>query len=593
MWRRSLLVGILLLVPHVSRAQEVPERLLPGGSQLYLRWDGMDKHRAAFDKTAVGQMLKDDTGKFLGELWSYLNQLSDVALAKADPNVAALVKEIPPILAGVHHNGFLLGVEVRSILPPDVETVLVFPKAGGPKGSLVPLVEKLAKLAKADVKQTKVGSRRVNVIDGGPVQFGWWQEANNDVNVADVVFVFGTSSPVERAKAVEAGKDTYAQSKNYATLKAFKEFPTWMQAYLDMASLMKKVGDLNSAADQIIGDLGLKGLTSVTMHSGFSGDAERTVVEINTPDSRKGLLALMNKKKISLTNLPPLPNDITGFSVSNFNPRNIYDGGLVIAQAVTNVFLPGADPKEIVRQVEAVLGVKFGEDLFGTFDDLFVTYSSPAEGPFGLGSVYLFKLKDEKKLRTTLDGLFKSIPGAIPFVPIEILYKKARLPRRRDHGIEGQKSPGRILDRQHDDPQRLVHAGQLPAIAVWLHSAQQGRFADLQDGRKINQGSVGLPQGIHGYFRVRSEADHDSDLVRGTGAIQPGQHGSTHRVAGRRFLTSPRYPTPKTPSAAYFQISPSPRMTARKSAWKRERRWRYRFNSRHHAPRAEYSSRGA
>ncbi len=424
MWRRSLLVGIFLLVPQVSQAQEVPERLLPGGSQLYLRWDGLDKHRAAFDKTAVGQMLKDDTGKFLAELWSYLNQLSDVALAKADPNVAALVKEIPPILAGVHHHGFLLGVEVRSILPPDVETVLVFPKAGGPKGALVPLVEKLAKLAKADVKQTKVGSRRVNVIDGGPVQFGWWQEANNDVNVADVVLVFGTSSPVERAKAVEAGKYTYAQSKPFAALKDFKEFPTWMQAYLDMAGLMKKVGDLNPAADQIIGDLGLKGLTSVTMHSGFSGDAERTVVEINTPDSRKGLLALMNKKKISLANLPPLPSDITGFSVSNFNPRSVYEGGLVIAQAATNAFLPGADPKEIVRQVEAVLGVKFGEDLFGTFDDLFVTYSSPAEGPFGLGSVYLFKVKDEKKLRTTLDGLFKSIPGAIPFVPIEILYKK-------------------------------------------------------------------------------------------------------------------------------------------------------------------------
>ncbi len=120
--------------------------------------------------------------------------------------------------------------------------------------------------------------------------------------------------------------------------------------------------------------------------------------------------------------MPPLPSDVTSFSASNFNLRNLYDGGMTIAEAAANVFANGAiDPKESVRQVEALLGVKFGEDLFGSFGDMFVTYSSPSEGPLGLGGVYLFKVKDEKKLSETLEGLFRSIP---PIPGAEVSYKK-------------------------------------------------------------------------------------------------------------------------------------------------------------------------
>ena len=71
--------------------------------------------------------------------------------------------------------------------------------------------------------------------------------------------------------------------------------------------------------------------------------------------------------------------------------------------------------------MEALLGIKFGEDLFGSFGDMFVAYSSPAEGPLGLGGVYLFKVKEEKKLGDTLEALFKAIP---PLPGVEVIYKK-------------------------------------------------------------------------------------------------------------------------------------------------------------------------
>lgn len=415
MWRRLLTVGLLLLLPQVALAQNVPERLLPGGSQIYLHWDGVAKHRANFDKTAVGKMLQEDTGKFLGALGTYIHDLMNVGLQQVDPNIAALIKEVPGILSTMHHHGLVLGIEVKSIVPPQVEGVLVFPQAGGPKGSLVPVLNKIVRLANLDPKETKVGKRTVHELANEVVHFGWWTEANNDV-----VLVVGTTPVVDVAKA--SPKASFAQSKSYARLAAFKEFPVWVRGQVDIAGLLQKVGDLSPDADKLIGALGLRALEGITFQTGFTGPAERSVVEIHTSAPRKGLLNLMNQKTISLADLPPLPSDVTSFSASNFNLRSFFDGGITVAEAVANVFFAGAfDPKESVRQVEGLLGVKFGEDLFGSFGDMFVSYSSPAEGPLGLGGVYLFKVKDEKKLAETLESLFKSIP---PLPGVDVLYKK-------------------------------------------------------------------------------------------------------------------------------------------------------------------------
>src|SRR5262245_8366334 len=58
-------VCLVLLLPALSRAQQEPEELLPAGTQLYLRWDGVEAHRKAYSQTALGKMLQGDTGRFL------------------------------------------------------------------------------------------------------------------------------------------------------------------------------------------------------------------------------------------------------------------------------------------------------------------------------------------------------------------------------------------------------------------------------------------------------------------------------------------------------------------------------------------------
>jgi hypothetical protein len=424
MLRRVTACLALLVAPTLASAQTGPDRLLPAGSQVYFRWDGFDAQRPAYEKTAVGQMMKGDTGKFLGALWDWINDAADLA-GQADPQAPAMIKDALKIVAGVGKNGLTLSVELKQITPPQAQLTLVIPKAAK-EGVLLPFVQKLTGLANAPVQETKVGKRSVSHINVQVVNLGWWAEGD------DVVFVAGTEDPVAYAKMIDNNETGLAQAPLYRQVNGFKEFPIVSRAYLDIASLAKMGSDFSPEVSRLIDDLGLKSVKSVTFVSGYDGPAERAIAEIDIPGPRKGLLALIGQKKISLANLPPLPDDLTSFSASNFNAGRIYDAGIEIVTAGVRMFAPDqADNiKEGIKQFEGILGVKLGDDLFGSFDDMTVTYSTPSEGPLGLGAVYLLKVKNEQKLNAALDTLVKAIPN-LPIPGLNLEFKK-----RPFHGVE-------------------------------------------------------------------------------------------------------------------------------------------------------------
>lgn len=411
MWRRCVLVPLLLLVPVLAPrralAQEAPERLLPPGCQVYFHWDGFDKHRADFDKTALGKMLKGDTGKFLSYLVTYGRQTLETALRREREAKEALVvfDEVIGVLQKVGQHGFIVGLEIKSVQPPQVTAVIVFPENGK---ALTGVIDKILKVAREKPQESQVGKRKVFSFSAprGEVHFGWF------IQDGHAVLSFGTGHPAELARKADAGDPGITKNPLYKQVAEFKEFKTWARGYLDLGSAWEMIGGLAPQANQIITDLGLNGLTSVTFVSGFDGPAERGVVEINTTGKRKGLLALLNQKTIKLSDLPPMPDDLTGFSASNLNVANFYEGLIQVAEVVTKVVFPGAAPdvREGIRQFEGAIGVKLGEDLFGSFEGLAVSYSTSSEGPLGLGGVTMLKVKDEKKLRGAIESLVKAVP---------------------------------------------------------------------------------------------------------------------------------------------------------------------------------------
>jgi hypothetical protein len=415
MGRRFLPLLLLLVVPSIAQAQQAapPERLLSAGTQVYLRWEGFDAHRQSFDQTAVGQMMKGDTGKFLSAFASYANEQLTALAQQADPQAAPLLAELPKFFQVLGKHGFALGVEVRKVLPPQAQLTLVFPQAAGGDATLPALLKKAAELSQTEVKDIKLGGRTAHQVGQEPVRLVWWVEGK------DVVVAIGTE---EGEAVLKQAADGPGLAKNdlYRQVSGFKEFPSWAHGFIDLTSIFKVAKEINPGVAQVLGELGLDGVKHVTFHSGFDGPAERGVVQISIPGPRKGLLKLANQRRISLKDLPPMPDDVTSFSASNLNVPAFYEALIDSIESVVKVFAPGEADKvrEGLRQVEALIGVKLQDELFGSLGDVVVSYSSPAEGPLGLGRVYLVKVKDGKKLKNALDSVAR-IFNMIPFVEFQ------------------------------------------------------------------------------------------------------------------------------------------------------------------------------
>jgi hypothetical protein len=409
MLKRIVLGCLFVLLPGAAWAQTLQEGYLPARSQLYFRWDGMVVHQADFDKTAAGKTMKGDTGKFLREVWKYAQEQLQNAV-KNDPNVgqkaAPLLKDFGKLLGSMYDDGVVFGVEAATINPPVVRAVMVFPKAAGESGTLLPLVQRIAEETKADVKSNKVGKRFVNHVEVDAIKFGWWAEGQ------DALLFLGTTDPVAYAKDIDAKKTGVAAHSLYKKVTGFNEFKTATRGYVDITSILGVASEAAPEAGKIIDELGLKGVKSVTFVSGFDGPANRSVVDIDMPGPRTGLLAFTSQRKTSLKDLPVLPNDVKGFSMTTIKLDTAYDNILNLVDGIARVVAPGEadNVKEAIKAFEGTLGVNISKDVFGNLGDLVVSYSSPSDGFLGTGSVIAMEVKDGKKLSKTLENIVKRLP---------------------------------------------------------------------------------------------------------------------------------------------------------------------------------------
>src|SRR4051794_10526012 len=144
MLRRSTIALALTLWPGLARAAEKPdqgpEQLLSAKTQLYVRWDGLKAHRAAYDKTALGKMMKGDTGKFVSGAFSLLSDTLSSSLTERGllsgtkpeelQKLQADAAEAAKVLSLVSDHGFVLAAEIRTFLPPAAQVTFIVPGSG-------------------------------------------------------------------------------------------------------------------------------------------------------------------------------------------------------------------------------------------------------------------------------------------------------------------------------------------------------------------------------------------------------------------------------------------------------------------------------
>jgi hypothetical protein len=267
---------VLLLLAGAARAQDAPEALFPATTQVYLRWDGVEAHRAAYAKTAVGKMLQGDTGAFFangfGDLQKTLSTLltAQALLTGTPPDqlqkLQADAAEATKVLDLLGKHGVLVGFELRSVEPPQLQLTLVVPDAGAKPDPLLGALRLLTTLTRADVKTKKLDGRTVHAVSADAVHLAWWVEGKH------VVVTAGTDAPEAAVKRVaDRGQPRLTENTLFKKIRDFKEFETGLRAFIDAGPLLKLAQGRGKEVNQLLTDLGLEGLRGVTFCSGFDG----------------------------------------------------------------------------------------------------------------------------------------------------------------------------------------------------------------------------------------------------------------------------------------------------------------------------------
>jgi hypothetical protein len=429
---------VVLLGAGTARAQVTPEEILSAGSQVYLRWDGIEAHKAAHAKTALGKMLQGDTGLFVNGLFAQVQDGLGTLLT-----VEQLLGGVPPeklqqlqadaaeaakLLPLLGQTGFVLAGEVRNLEPFEGDLTFVLPNVGDKAKPLTGAVRLMVNLAKGKITEHKIGKRtlaHLEAPDDVPVHLTWWTENGH-------AFVnLGTEGPKALAKRLDDPKrPRLTESSLFKKVKGFDQFPTSARAFVDAAALVKMGGTRGPEVAKLLNELGLNGLRSLILYSGFAGEAERGLVELEMRGPRKGLLGLFRGKNFKLADVPALPTDVVSWSMTSVDLATFYDVILQAVEAVTAVVSPDSVPlvKGFSTLVNVALGLDLRKDLLEALGDQIVGYTSPSEGPLTMGQVVLIKVKDAEKVKESVEQMVKAIAR---LVGGNLMFKK-----RTYHGVE-------------------------------------------------------------------------------------------------------------------------------------------------------------
>jgi hypothetical protein len=414
MLRSTVPLALLLLAAAPAAAQTDPDEFLSARTQVYLRWEGAAAHHDAYQKTALGRMMQGDLGRLCDAL---TGQLKDIPVP---PDQRETVDALKRLGSAVLQNGFVAGVEVFGVSPPDARLTVVLPKAGGELAS----VQKLIAAAAARDKSVKVEEQ---TVAGKKVQSVAFPGGHFFTFAADghAVAVVGTADPAQYFAAKKP--EPIGRSELYKAVRGDAGFPTTSYGFIDVGALL---GLAREAAPPEVGGvldtLGLNGLKAVRYRSGYDGRALRSQVEVQTQGERKGALRLLGGKPMTLADLPPLPADLLRFQAGSVDFMGLHDTVVRLVEDLAKL-----DPKDggrvqdALKQIDQVLGVSLRDDILGELAGPVVTYTSPGENFILSGLVLAFRVKDGDKLRRSLGAAITNL-GKKNNAPVTVVERRYR-----------------------------------------------------------------------------------------------------------------------------------------------------------------------
>lgn len=401
-----------LAAPTSVRAQDSFKQSLPENTLFYLSAPDLERWWTGFQNSAVYKIWREEeVQEFLADLLAMAQEKYGEAMAQAkamhdqgmipfDPakveqlrlkSMSVAITDLA--MPGQEKPGklsFALSIDfgdTANIASEMIESLVPMALANAPEGAIVPATEEIE-----GVTMKKITSPMASMM---------FPSAGLMYGFVDGKLVIGTDLAVTRS--VVAGLKGKVAEKNLSTdaeyalcakqVQASKgEIEVFMRpkAFLDFGVEALRFGamqdrDLRENVDidgivRAIDVLGLNGLKSMGISSGYDGNKGVTKSFVNVPeDERKGLFALSDGSAVDMSHLDWIPKGVGSFSVMRLpNVERIYT---VIMDAVAAYDQGVAEmAKGEIAQVEEGLGFNIQKDVFGAFSDELLTYSMPMTG---------------------------------------------------------------------------------------------------------------------------------------------------------------------------------------------------------------------
>lgn len=412
--RRIVFLSVLLAVigtgivwnyveGQTRKATVASESLLPEDSLILVRCDGSLLHEEAFKKTAAYDAL------YTSGLMGFFEKTFLRVKGLAGP---VPVKPYTDAIQLITENGFSLaitpGIGERG---PQPWAVIVLHEGA----SLDKLVSSLVQMGggnQVKPERKTIGKRtvaRIDIPDAPGVEAGWWGEGKH------LVIAVGIGA-IEQAIAVADGtSENVTKNPLWAQYSQPQSGELTSFGWLHLAPLRAMFGgmpvptqnrDKPTTVQELLIAAGLDNLNTIGMQAGIKDRSLTSVTMIDAPGERRGLLSLIDQKPISLNDLPPLPQQMTGLFATSFDAAKAVDTVLSVAADLESIMSPGTTNVQSGRAAaKEQIGLDLIDDFLAGFGNVHVVYSDEAQATIGLAPIVVSQVKDAKKLNSSLKHL--------------------------------------------------------------------------------------------------------------------------------------------------------------------------------------------
>jgi hypothetical protein len=364
--RRLGAICVLLLAGAPCLAKDpTPASLISARCAVAVQFDGFEPHRGVFDRTVLAELLRGDLGPLAADFRRRVQGAlgPDIVarrmLAGGRPEeLTALqgeAEQLPAVFEALRRRGLLVGVDLPDSILPGVHATFVFP--GGGSDDIRPALTSAVQLAArlAEIKLSERTSAGRTLLEGSFLGLGrlaCWREGPH------FVVTIGTMSADATIAIAEGKYDSLADDPEWAKLASFDEYETYLRGYVNTRHLQNVLTRWVAPARPILSQLGLEGLTRISVQLGFEGPYQRLTIMGTTVGERRGLIKLVDGESLDLKRLPPLPIDASTVWAIRAEPGETYRYGIETIEKI----ITAVDPNELdtfrrdLAQFESAVG---------------------------------------------------------------------------------------------------------------------------------------------------------------------------------------------------------------------------------------------